>query len=137
MSYRNWIDYIQSAEKSSMICNKVRKIHYKFPDGPEMIEEYSMDTGRAIKRLWKKKPSSLDLSGSNILEWNIELGDVGRSLSGDGNFLVKESVTEVNICLFVYSALLCVNFKVTCFHGALYYLLSATMSFKVNKNPNS
>lgn len=96
MSFQSWINYIKSAKKSSVICNKIRKIHYLFPDGPEMVEEYSMDTGRVIKRVWKKKPTAIDLTGSNFSDWDIELGDVGRSLSGDSNFLVKESVTEVS-----------------------------------------
>lgn len=95
MSFQSWIDYIKSAKKTSVICNKIRKVHYLFPDGPEMVEEYSMDTGRVVKRLWKKKATAIDLTGANATDWDIELGDVGRSLNADDNFMVKESVTEV------------------------------------------
>lgn len=94
MSFTNWINQIKLAEKKSLIQGKCRKIHYKFPDGTEMAEEYSMDTGVVQKRAWKKQGK---LGGES--DWVLELGDVVRPLN-DTNFTVKESNTEVIYCEF-------------------------------------
>lgn len=91
MSYSAWLNKIKTASKTSVIQGKVRKVHYKFTDGQEMAEEYSMETGVVIRRAWKyEKP----LTGGPEPEWIIELGDVVRQLNDD-TFLVKESITAV------------------------------------------
>lgn len=99
MSYENWLNYLKSAEKNSMISGRSRKIFYKFPDGQQMAEEYSLDTGVVQKRAWRK---SKQLVGEP--EWEIELGEDPRQLgpagdasdlrNEDGSFIVKISNTE-------------------------------------------
>uniref|UniRef100_A0A1A9W7N5 Protein DPCD n=1 Tax=Glossina brevipalpis TaxID=37001 RepID=A0A1A9W7N5_9MUSC len=99
MSYRNWLNYLSSAEKSSVINGRIRKIHYKFPDGQQMAEEYSMDTGVLQKRGWRKPQQLLGES-----EWEVEVGEDYRQLgctgdadkipNTDHNFTVKISNTE-------------------------------------------
>ncbi|KAL7733383.1 hypothetical protein ACLKA6_004871 [Drosophila palustris] len=76
MSYQNWLNYLQSAEKNSMISGKLRKVLYKFPDGRQMAEEYSMDTGMVQRRAWRK---CKQLMGEP--EWEIELGEEPRQLN--------------------------------------------------------
>ncbi|XP_017863160.1 PREDICTED: protein DPCD [Drosophila arizonae] len=106
MSYQHWLNYLQSAEKNSMISNKLRKVLYKFPDGQQMAEEYNMDTGVVQRRAWRK---CKQLMGEP--EWEIELGEEPRQLNwaaankqntaggGDadnisgGEFTVRESNT--------------------------------------------
>lgn len=93
MSYREWMELLNSAEKSSIISGKCRKIHYKFPNGGhEMIEEYSLETGVLLRRAWKKKQELRGDAG-----WEVELGDsipdVARA--DDGSFMMKESNTAV------------------------------------------
>lgn len=88
MSYEIWLRRLQLAEKKSLIQRNVRKIAYKFQDGEEMCEEYSMDTGIILRRMWKQKK---ELIGEAT--WKTELGDTPRSLSEP--FEVKESATEV------------------------------------------
>ncbi|XP_034483361.1 protein DPCD [Drosophila innubila] len=81
MSYQNWLNYLQSAEKNSMISGRLRKVLYKFPDGRQMAEEYNMDTGIVQRRAWRK---CKQLMGEP--EWEIELGDEPRQLNwGGGN----------------------------------------------------
>lgn len=99
MSYENWLNYLKSAEKNSMISGRSRKLFYKFPDGQQMAEEYSMDTGVVQKRAWRK---SKQLMGEP--EWEVELGEDPRQLgpggdaddlrNADGSFTVKISNTE-------------------------------------------
>lgn len=91
MSFTNWLNKIKSAEKSSAISDRIRKVHYKFTDGQEMAEEYSMDTGVIQRRAWKREKT---LGGEP--DWEIELGDKVRSLNSQDKFIVQESVTEVS-----------------------------------------
>lgn len=79
MSYQNWLNYLQSAEKNSIISGKVRKVLYKFPDGRQMAEEYNMDTGVVQRRAWRK---CKQLMGEP--EWEIELGEEARQLTWNG-----------------------------------------------------
>lgn len=93
MSYREWLELLNSAEKASIISGRCRKIHYKFPrGGHQMIEEYSLDTGVLLRRAWKRQK---ELRGDPA--WEIELGDsipdVARG--DDGGFIMKESNSEV------------------------------------------
>lgn len=92
MSYEEWLNRIKLAEKTSVIQGKVRKVHYKFPNGKEMSEEYSMETGVVQRRAWKRQ-RSLTIGGAEP-EWIIELGDVVRQLNPT-DFVVKESIAEV------------------------------------------
>lgn len=99
MSSENWLKYLASAEKNSMISGKFRKVFYKFPDGREMAEEYSMDTGVVQKRAWRK---CKQLMGEPV--WEVELGEDPRQLGSgpdkddirgeDGSFIVNISNTE-------------------------------------------
>lgn len=91
MSFAEWLNLIRAAEKSSIISGNLRKVHYTFPDGREMVEEYSLETGIIQRRAWRKKQ---DLRGEP--DWEIELGDCVKDLRMGGEFLLKESNTEVN-----------------------------------------
>lgn len=70
MSYQYWLDYLRSAEKRSMMNGNNRRIFYKFPDGKEMAEEYSTDTGVVVRRAWRKNKQ---LMGEPV--WETELGE--------------------------------------------------------------
>lgn len=92
MSYENWINLLKSAEKQSFLSGKNRKVHYKFPNGSEMAEEYSMETGVIQRRAWKKRNQ---LMGEAT--WELELGepipdqDPRNQLADE---LIKESSTQ-------------------------------------------
>lgn len=88
MSYETWLKKLDTAEKKSVIQRNTRKIVYKFQDGNEMCEEYSMDTGVLLRRLWKAKKELL-----NEHNWYTEVGDTFRNINE--TFEVKESSTEV------------------------------------------
>lgn len=86
MSYANWLTLIRNAEKTSMVSGKVRKIHYTFPDGNEMAEEYSMETGVVLRRAWKRKR---ELMGEP--QWELELGEPIKNPAESNNFVLRES----------------------------------------------
>uniref|UniRef100_A0A182WAX7 Protein DPCD n=1 Tax=Anopheles minimus TaxID=112268 RepID=A0A182WAX7_9DIPT len=89
MSYECWLALVKSAEKSSIIQGSVRKVHYRFPDGREMAEEYSTDTGVVLRRAWKNKTALLQKE-----EWAIELGDSIPVGLKENELMLRESNTE-------------------------------------------
>lgn len=70
--YRNtiWYKSLLNAEKACLKEDKIKKIHYKFEDDKEMVEEYNVDTQVLIRRAWKVKRN---LGGEG--KWEVEVGD--------------------------------------------------------------
>lgn len=70
--YRNtvWYKSLLNAEKSCLKADQIMKIHYKFQDGREMVEEYNMDTQVMLRRAWKLQGK---LGGEG--KWDVEVGD--------------------------------------------------------------
>ncbi|CAG4930432.1 unnamed protein product [Colias eurytheme] len=70
--YKNtvWYRSLLNAEKTCLKEDKVRKIHYKFDDDKEMVEEYNVDTKVLLRRAWKSK-GKLGSEG----KWDVEIGD--------------------------------------------------------------
>ncbi|XP_055679344.1 protein DPCD [Lutzomyia longipalpis] len=89
MSFVEWVNLIRAAEKTSIISGGQRKVHYTFPDGQEMVEEYSLETGVIQRRAWRKKK---DLRGEP--DWELELGDCVKELRIGGDFIMREANTE-------------------------------------------
>lgn len=89
MSYESWLALIKSADKSSIIHGNARKVHYRFPDGREMVEEYSTDTGVVLRRAWKNKTVLMQKE-----EWIIELGESIPVGLKENELMLKESCSE-------------------------------------------
>lgn len=70
--FRNtiWYRTLLDAEKSCLKEEKLKKIHYKFQDDKEMVEEYNVDTQVLLRRAWKVKGK---LGGDG--KWDVEIGD--------------------------------------------------------------
>ncbi|CAH2982476.1 unnamed protein product [Chilo suppressalis] len=70
--YKNteWYKSLMEAEKSCLKEDKIKKIHYKFDDDREMVEEYNVDTQVLLRRAWKVKGK---LGGEG--QWSVEIGD--------------------------------------------------------------
>lgn len=70
--FRNtiWYHELLGAEKSCLKEDKLKKIHYNFENGKEMVEEYNVDTQVLLRRAWKVKGK---LGGEG--KWDVELGD--------------------------------------------------------------
>ncbi|XP_050679025.1 protein DPCD [Leptidea sinapis] len=65
-----WYKSLLNADKSCIKEEKIRKIHYKFDDDREMVEEYNTDTKVLLRRAWKVK-GKLGCDG----KWDVEVGD--------------------------------------------------------------
>uniref|UniRef100_A0A182PUS0 Protein DPCD n=1 Tax=Anopheles epiroticus TaxID=199890 RepID=A0A182PUS0_9DIPT len=89
MSYENWLNLINSADKSSIIQGTVRKVHYRFPDGREMVEEYNIETGVVVRRAWKNTSALLQKE-----DWTIELGDSIPEGLKTNEIMMKECSSE-------------------------------------------
>lgn len=71
----------------------VRKIHYKLPDGKEMVEEYNMSTDVLQRRMWK----AFDPFRGE--KWDIELGDPLAQMDSVDSIGIKENSTAVSLLL--------------------------------------
>lgn len=65
-----WYQSLQAAEKSCLKEDKIKKIHYKFEDEREMVDEYNIDTQVLIRRAWKLKGKL-----RSDEKWEVEVGD--------------------------------------------------------------
>ncbi|XP_025093452.1 protein DPCD-like [Pomacea canaliculata] len=76
-----WLEKLKSAQKTCLIQDDKRKIHFTFPDGTEMAEEYDLQSKELFVRKWRKKGT---LGGSG--KWETEVGDetLLRNLEVDG-----------------------------------------------------
>ncbi|KAF7218145.1 protein DPCD [Nothobranchius furzeri] len=89
MAKQSWIDVLKSANKTALIHDGKRKIHYLFADGKEMAEEYDVKTDELIVRKWRHK-STLGVQSF----WQVEVGEpfnVTASLDSD---VIKENCSN-------------------------------------------
>ncbi|XP_035673611.1 protein DPCD-like [Branchiostoma floridae] len=91
-SYSEWLSYLQSAEKTALVQDGKKKVHFKFPDGKEMAEEYDVKTNDLLLRKWRKKGT---LGGSGT--WEIEVGDpqVVRPVAMETQGMVESSSNPI------------------------------------------
>ncbi|RZF43055.1 hypothetical protein LSTR_LSTR001233 [Laodelphax striatellus] len=82
----DWLGSIRRAEKTAIMQNGKRKVHYKFPNGHEMAEEYSMETNVLLRRAWRKKTDIRRPS-----EWEVEVGDPEHQFNNVDSIGLKES----------------------------------------------
>lgn len=87
----DWYNRILKAKKSCLVQNNLRKIHYLFDNGQEMVEEYNTDTKVLTRRAWRKKDEL-----GNEDDWDIEIGDPEPSCFKREQFII-ESSTQVNV----------------------------------------
>lgn len=86
---------------SNFVLGK-RKVHYKFPGGNEMAEEYSMDTNVLLRRAWKRNDF---LCREN--EWEIEVGDPEAKNTQLEAIGIRENCSNVrNIYSYHYNSIL-------------------------------
>lgn len=92
--YKNtiWYQNLLRAEKSCLKEDKIKKIHYKFEDDKEMVEEYNVDTEVLLRRVWKVKGK---LGGEG--KWDVEVGDpIPNATPSIDNVEIVESTDQVN-----------------------------------------
>ncbi|KFO32303.1 protein DPCD [Fukomys damarensis] len=87
MAVTGWLESLRAAEKTALLQDGRRKVHYLFPDGKEMAEEYDEKTGDLLVRKWRVT-SALGAPG----QWQLEVGEpVSPGAGSPGMELIKES----------------------------------------------
>uniref|UniRef100_A0A8C6H317 Protein DPCD n=1 Tax=Mus spicilegus TaxID=10103 RepID=A0A8C6H317_MUSSI len=87
MAVTSWLEVLRSAEKTALLQDGKRMVHYLFPDGKEMAEEYDEKTSELLVRKWRVK-NALGALG----QWQLEVGEPVPSGAGSlGSELIKES----------------------------------------------
>ncbi|KAM7536003.1 hypothetical protein Aperf_G00000099681 [Anoplocephala perfoliata] len=69
MATTGWLNTIKEAKKTTLVQDGRTKVHYSFPDGREMAEQYDNNSGIIIERKWKEVPV---LGGEG--RWTFEIG---------------------------------------------------------------
>uniref|UniRef100_A0A224XYJ7 Protein DPCD n=1 Tax=Panstrongylus lignarius TaxID=156445 RepID=A0A224XYJ7_9HEMI len=96
----DWLAKLKSAEKTALIQDGKRKVHYKFSNEDEMAEEYNIETNILVRRAWKRG-GALRKTG----QWEVEVGDpepviqsfdVGIKENANSPYIVKR-ITKTNI----------------------------------------
>ncbi|RUS79427.1 hypothetical protein EGW08_012804 [Elysia chlorotica] len=85
-----WLGKLQSAQKTCIIQDGRRKIHFTFPDGTEMAEEYDTKTGDLLVRKWRKKGT---LGGAG--RWEIEIGEQSTPINLEMEGLMESSANPI------------------------------------------
>ncbi|XP_031841132.1 protein DPCD [Nomia melanderi] len=70
MAADRWLNLVKSAQKTAIVENGKRKVHFLLDDGRELVEEYHLETNVLVRRAWKETSNFGQKIG-----WNIEVGD--------------------------------------------------------------
>ncbi|VUZ39052.1 unnamed protein product [Hymenolepis diminuta] len=89
MATSEWLKTIKEAKKTTLVQDGRTKIHYSFPDGKEMTEQYDNNSEIIIERKWKRVPM---LGGEGI--WTYEIGQEPEKSDPD----IRESATNPIFC---------------------------------------
>jgi len=82
----NWMNKLKSAEKTCLVQDGKRKVHYTFPDKSEMAEEYSVQTDELLVRKWRKK----NILGA-VQPWEYEVGANQEKLPVQNDLMLESS----------------------------------------------
>ncbi|XP_067932086.1 protein DPCD-like [Watersipora subatra] len=71
-----WLKSLESAQKTALLQDGRRKVHYTFTDGRELVEEYDVKSNELILRKLREKGTL-----GNTKDWVVEVGearDIGK-----------------------------------------------------------
>ncbi|KAK3758085.1 hypothetical protein RRG08_006660 [Elysia crispata] len=85
-----WLEKLQSAQKTCLIQDGRRKIHFTFAEGTEMAEEYDTKTGDLLVRKWRKKGT---LGGAG--RWEIEVGEQSAPINLEMEGLMESNINPI------------------------------------------
>ncbi|XP_042192806.1 protein DPCD [Callorhinchus milii] len=87
MAALSWSQRLRETQRNGFIETGRRKVHYLFPDGKEMAEEYDVTTDQLLVRKWRVR-NALGARG----QWQLEVGEeVSRPAGGLEQQLIQES----------------------------------------------
>ncbi|XP_048407414.1 protein DPCD [Stegostoma tigrinum] len=77
MAAQSWLESLRAARKTAVVQDGKRKVHYLFPDGSEMVEEYGISNDQLLVRKWRRQ-SQLGSQG----QWQVEVGETSSGTFG-------------------------------------------------------
>ncbi|KAK2158281.1 hypothetical protein NP493_1810g00004 [Ridgeia piscesae] len=86
-----WLETLKSAEKTCLVQDGRRKVHYTFRDDSEMVEEYDTRNNELVVRKWKKKGTF----GGPAERWEYEVGEQMVPTSVETESLVVSSSNPI------------------------------------------
>ena len=89
MAESSWEDMLESSQKTALLQDGRRKVHYTFPNGTELVEEYDSKTSELLLRKWKKKGTLGDSK-----PWDIEVGEVQMMGQQFKDSMIMESTSN-------------------------------------------
>ncbi|XP_050315058.1 protein DPCD [Anthonomus grandis grandis] len=85
----DWFSKLQNAKKTCLVEKNLKKVHYDFGDGKELVEEYDLTTNCIVRRAWKCSKGLKD-EGS----WEIEVGDPEPVYNAEEKCMIRENVNQ-------------------------------------------
>ncbi|KAJ8910033.1 hypothetical protein NQ315_003463 [Exocentrus adspersus] len=85
----DWLSQLKKAKKSCIVDGKLKKVHFDFGDGREMVEEYNLDTNVVTRRAWR---CNKELKGED--KWDVEIGDPEPVYNSDDMPLIRENSNQ-------------------------------------------
>lgn len=100
----DWFSQLKKAKKSCIVDGKLKRVHFDFGDGREMVEEYNLDTNVVTRRAWR---CNRDLKGED--KWEVEIGDPEPMYNKEEMLMIQENSNQVLYCVnvFIVAAFLC------------------------------
>ncbi|KAL3864886.1 hypothetical protein ACJMK2_006533 [Sinanodonta woodiana] len=85
-----WVENLRKAQKTCLVQNGRRKIHFTLTDGTELAEEYDLRNDELVVRKWRRKGTI-----GGIGKWEFEVGEelMIRNLESEG--LVENSSNPI------------------------------------------
>ncbi|XP_066257688.1 protein DPCD [Euwallacea similis] len=86
----NWFTQLQKAKKTCLVDKNLKKIHFDFEDGRELVEEYDLSTTLLTRRAWRFN------KGFNKNEdvWEVEVGDPELNYKPDDKYMIRENSNQ-------------------------------------------
>ncbi|KAK3589438.1 hypothetical protein CHS0354_020773 [Potamilus streckersoni] len=87
-----WVENLRNAQKTCLVQNGRRKIHFTLSDGTELAEEYDLRNDELVVRKWRRKGTI-----GGIGKWEFEVGEelMVRNLESEG--LIETSSNPIFI----------------------------------------
>ncbi|CAG9770101.1 unnamed protein product [Ceutorhynchus assimilis] len=85
----DWFTKLKNAKKSCLVDNNLKKIHYEFNDGKELVEEYDLSTNCLTKRAWRCNKQLKEEA-----TWDIEVGDPEPQYNAEDKCMIREDSSQ-------------------------------------------
>ncbi|XP_018569951.1 protein DPCD [Anoplophora glabripennis] len=85
----DWFAQLKKAKKSCIVDGKLKRVHFDFGDGREMVEEYNLDTNVVTRRAWRHNK---ELKGED--KWEVEIGDPEPVYNKEETVLIRENSNQ-------------------------------------------